>query len=354
MSSRYRAVNWNRHKIVYDLVLAGSCMFFLGVFVLVSMLFHRPPNEISTPILVMRGLGTLAIVLLHVALAIGPVARLWPRTTFLLANRRHLGVTIFLVAGLHALVVYGFYGGFGVENPVLAVLVRPDGGVGFEFLGFLALLILLMMAATSHDFWLAFLGHGVWKALHMAVYAAYVLVVAHIVFGVLQSERSLVYPVGLLLGGGLLGGLHIAAGIREFRSDTRSPDASDDGWIDIGDPQAIPDKRARVVCLGKGERVAVFRDGAQLTALSNVCAHQGGPLGEGQIIDGCATCPWHGYQYNATCGQSPPPFTERIPTYELRVRGGRVEVHASANEPGTPTTPVTIPGLSTPSSEVQQ
>src|SRR5258708_32299800 len=41
-----------------------------------------------------------------------------------------------------------------------------------------------------------------------------------------------------------------------------------------------------------GERIAVFRDGAQIGALSNLCAHQHGPIGEGRIIDGCVTCPW--------------------------------------------------------------
>ena len=220
-------------------------MLFVGVFLLVSMALNPPPNNISPPILIMRALGTLAIVLLHVTLAIGPIARLWPRTTFMLANRRHLGVTVFLVAGLHAFVVFGFYGGFGIDNPVLAVLIRPDGGVGFEFLGFLALLILLVMAATSHDFWLAFLGHGFWKAMHMAVYAAYALVIGHVVFGVLQSEKSMLFPLMLLAGTVVLGALHIAAGVREWRADAAAGEMTQDEWIDIGDPLSIPDKRAR-------------------------------------------------------------------------------------------------------------
>lgn len=333
MSARYRAVSWMPHKARYDLVLGSLCVLFVAVFVGVSFVVNQPPNDISPPILILRALGTLAIVLLHVVLAIGPIARLWPRTTFLLANRRHLGVTLFLVAGLHALIVYGFYGGFGAQNPILAVLVRPDGGVGFEFLGFLALLILLTMAATSHDFWLAFLGHRMWKTMHMAVYVAYVLVIAHVVMGVLKDEKSLLYPALLALGALTLGALHLTAGIREWRRDTATPTTADDGWVDVGDAADIPDKRARVVCLA---------------ALSNVCAHQGGPLGEGEIIDGCATCPWHGYQYETNNGQSPPPFTETIPTYELRIRGGRVEVNPHANAPGTPATPVTIPDGANP------
>ncbi|MEO1008540.1 MAG: Rieske 2Fe-2S domain-containing protein [Planctomycetota bacterium] len=344
MSVRFRAVNWTRHKLVYDAIVVGLCVAFVAAFIGVSLAAYpdRQPDQ-WIPTLLMRALGTLALVLLHVILAIGPLARLSERFTFLLANRRHLGVTLFLVALLHALVVTGWYGGFGVENPLVAVLVRPGGGVGFEFLGFLALLVLLLLAATSHDFWLAFLGPAAWKALHMLVYVAYALVVAHVTLGVLRSETSLVLPALLAAGALALGGLHLAAGTRELKRDAATPDRADDGWVDIGDAGDIPDQRARVVCLGGGARVAVFRDGGSLHAMSNICSHQGGPIGEGEIIDGCATCPWHGYQYNIADGTSPPPYTEKIPTYELRVRGGRVQVNPEPNAPGTPTQPVSIP-----------
>ncbi|MCW5757793.1 MAG: ferric reductase-like transmembrane domain-containing protein [Phycisphaeraceae bacterium] len=351
MSHRYRAVQWTRHKAVYDGVIAGACVAFVAVFIGIGMAVHRPPSEVSVPILLMRALGTLAIVLLHVVLAIGPLSRLWPRTTFLLANRRHLGVATFLVALLHAAVVLGFYGGFGVQNPVLAVLVRPDGSVGFEFPGFLALLVLFVLAATSHDIWLAFLGHALWKWVHMAAYGAYALVVAHVALGVLAGKPSIFLPALLLAGVLVLGGLHLAAGRRERHRDARGPSPharAEDGWIDIGDPASIPDQRARVLCIGGGHRVAIFRVGDRLTALSNVCAHQGGPLGEGQVMDGCVTCPWHGYQYRPHDGQSPPPYSERVPTYELRVRGGRVQVCPTPNAPGTPTTPIAIPSPTSP------
>ena len=39
-------------------------------------------------------------------------------------------------------------------------------------LGIAALLILFLLAATSHDYWLTFLGPSVWKRLHMALYLA--------------------------------------------------------------------------------------------------------------------------------------------------------------------------------------
>ena len=51
-------------------------------------------------------------------------------------------------------------------------------------------MILFLMAATSHDFWMANLTAPVWKSLHMLVYLAYGLLVLHVTLGVLQAETS--------------------------------------------------------------------------------------------------------------------------------------------------------------------
>ena len=116
-----------------------------------------------------------------------------------------------------------------------------------------------------------------------------------------------------------------------------APGASgSDGWVPVGPPLSIPDKGARIVAAPDGERIAVFRDGAQIGALSNLCAHQNGPIGEGRIIDGCVTCPWHGYQYRLEDGCAPPPFTEKLVTYRVRIAHGVVEVDPRPLPPGTP------------------
>ena len=93
---------------------------------------------------------------------------------------------------------------------------------------------------------------------------------------------------------------------------------------------------------GKQERVALFRFGEKVSAIRNVCAHQGGPLGEGRIVDGCVTCPWHGFQYRPGDGCAPAPFTERLPTYEVRIAGGRVRINPEARRPGMAAEPAVI------------
>jgi nitrite reductase/ring-hydroxylating ferredoxin subunit len=207
-------------------------------------------------------------------------------------------------------------------------------GFPFKMLGLAALLILFLMAATSHDFWLTFLSPPVWKGLHMALYLAYGLVVMHVALGMMQDDRSPLIPAMLIGCFGGVTALHLVAGWRERAADRNSA-ATSGGWLVVGSPQSIPDRRARVVCAPGGERIAVFRDGARIGALGNLCAHQNGPIGEGEIIDGCVTCPWHGYQYRLEDGCAPAPFTEKLATYRVRVTQGVIEVDPRPLPPGT-------------------
>ncbi|MGL6096681.1 MAG: Rieske 2Fe-2S domain-containing protein, partial [Fimbriiglobus sp.] len=76
MSTTYSPVKWNRNKRVYDAVVAAGVAGYLLVFVAVGALVWTGDQAVSGPILVMRALGTCAIVMLHVVLCLGPLARL--------------------------------------------------------------------------------------------------------------------------------------------------------------------------------------------------------------------------------------------------------------------------------------
>jgi nitrite reductase/ring-hydroxylating ferredoxin subunit len=199
------------------------------------------------------------------------------------------------------------------------------------------------MAFTSHDFWLAFLTPPVWKALHMAVYAAYAAIVLHVGLGALQDTRNPTLAVVVMLGVAAVCGLHLAAALRERRRDRAlaapSPEAP---WLLAAGADDIPEDRAIVVRPAEGEPVAIFRHAGRLSAVSHVCAHQNGPLGEGRVVDGCITCPWHGYQYRLEDGCSPPPFTERIATYRLKLDGRLVLLDPRPNPPGTQVAPLEL------------
>src|SRR4029078_7392506 len=204
----------------------------------------------------------------------------------------------------------------------------------FQALGFFALLILFLMAATSHDFWLRNLSAPMWKRLHMLVYLAYALLVAHVTLGALQSETSPVLAAALMVGVATVVSIHLAAAFREKRVDRARHHAADEGFVEVCRVDRIAQKGATIVSLS-GERVAVFRYDGKVSAISNVCQHQNGPLGEGRIIDGCVTCPVQCYQYLPASGASPAPFTEKVPTFRVKISDGKVFVDPTPSLPGT-------------------
>jgi nitrite reductase/ring-hydroxylating ferredoxin subunit len=279
-------------------------------------------------------------------LCIGPLARLDRRFLPLLYNRRHFGVLTCIIAFIHATYVVNWYFVFSPTDRYLALLKSNVSfghllGFPFELFGVFSLLILIVLATTSHDFWLSFLTPKVWKTLHMGIYFAYASLVAHVAFGYFQSADSGVSGMIFLGGALLVTALHVVAGKAEAAKDAQG--ANGQGHIPVCNVSELEEKRGRVVVLPDGERAAIFRYNGKISALSNLCAHQNGPLGEGRLIYGCVTCPWHGYQYRPEDGRSPPPFTEKVPTYNLSLHDGLVSIDPVANPAGTYVEPLLVP-----------
>jgi len=91
--------------------------------------------------------------------------------------------------------------------------------------------------------------------------------------------------------------LHLIAGTREVKKDSVKYDLKKNGFTKVCNVNDIEEDRAKMFCL-ETERIAIFKTQGKLFAVNNVCKHQNGPLGEGKILDGCITCPWHG---TSTC-----------------------------------------------------
>jgi nitrite reductase/ring-hydroxylating ferredoxin subunit/DMSO/TMAO reductase YedYZ heme-binding membrane subunit len=314
----------------------GGIVGYLSLFIVLHLFFH--PN-ITAETLIIRAFGTLALLMLHIILCIGPLCRLNSGFLPLLYNRRHLGVSMFLMAAIHGVFnIIQFHSG-GDKNPLVSVLTAGSkfpSAIHFPFqpLGFFALIILFFMAITSHDFWLKNLSPKVWKSLHMMVYFAYSLIVMHVVLGVIQLEKNPILIILLGLGLFTIIGLHLAAAIKQHRLDF-AKNIIDKGFILVGNISEIPEKRAKIIHFGK-ESIAIFKYNGKLSAVSNVCKHQNGPLGEGKITDdGCITCPWHGYQYRPEDGCSPPPFPEKVSTYFLLKKDNEIWVNPKPNAEGT-------------------
>lgn len=136
---------------------------------------------------------------------------------------------------------------------------------------------------------------------------------------------------GVLLGlagataataGGFLGAhLSFGRGAGVNRSIT-APAA--DGWTDVEVSGVLNDQTPTLAHLD-GEPLAAVETGGGPTALFARCSHLGGPLEEGDLVDGCIRCPWHGSQFRLHDGAvARGPATATQPAYELRRDGERV------------------------------
>lgn len=133
--------------------------------------------------------------------------------------------------------------------------------------------------------------------------------------------------LGVASASGYLGGHLVFArgvGVSHVAFEYRTTD-----WTDVADADALElDKPLRVDAGGVAVVVVKTADG--LFALSNRCVHAGGPLDEGELVDGCLKCPWHASMFRLRDGRATRgPATVGQPVWDVRVEGGRVEVRAN-------------------------
>ncbi len=332
MSIVLKAIGWNRQKKKYDLLLLLVILTYCTTFTLVSLIFYP---EITAETLLIRCFGSCAFVLLHLILMIGPLARIDPRFLPLVYNRRHAGVILFVIAlahgvisifQFHALGNFSWFTSLFLSNPDYHVLMDFP----FQTLGFFALIIFMVMALTSHDFWMDVLSPKIWKLLHMSVYVAYLLLIFHVLLGTAQLESSIWLKIWVTAGLTVLLILHLWSAVIGRRKSL----SSDTSWVKVGSVDQIKEGRA-VIISANNQEIAIFKYDGIFSAVRNECKHQLGPLGEGRIIDGCITCPWHGYQYLPANGCSPPPFQEKISTYRIKVENREIWVNPTPYPEGT-------------------
>ncbi|MFJ3925543.1 Rieske 2Fe-2S domain-containing protein [Streptomyces sp. NPDC090022] len=126
--------------------------------------------------------------------------------------------------------------------------------------------------------------------------------------------------------GGALGG-HLA-----FRQAAGANHAEDvdhrvgAGWHPVGLVSDFPVGRV-VRATVDGVDVAVVREsGGTVRVLAERCSHMGGPLAEGELVDGCLRCPWHGSLFRLSDGWNVEgPATAPQPAFDTRVTDGHVE-----------------------------
>ena len=133
---------------------------------------------------------------------------------------------------------------------------------------------------------------------------------------------------GVLSAGGYLGGhLSFVQGVNvnhtafEHRPEEWTPVLAD-ADLRAGEHRAV---------LAGDVPILLVRSTGRLHALGNTCSHAGGPLDEGEFVDGCVVCPWHASTFRLDDGTIVRgPASTPQPTYETRVSDGQIEVRARA------------------------
>lgn len=87
----------------------------------------------------------------------------------------------------------------------------------------------------------------------------------------------------------------------------------------------VPPGTAKVIVVF-GHPVALFNVDGMYHAVSNVCLHRGGPIGEGTLDGTTVTCPLHGWQYDVRSGRNLANPLARLRTYAVRVEGDDILV----------------------------
>ncbi len=146
---------------------------------------------------------------------------------------------------------------------------------------------------------------------------------------VLSIVGSLIVTAGAFVGGDVVFVLGNMVSRHAFRGAGTKWVRLDTG--EVTDLAALPEASPTKMRAGINDLVVV-RMGDTVQALHAVCAHAGGPLAEGKVVDGCVECPWHGSRFRLSDGlarQGPTVYDQ--PSYELRsAEGGGYEVRRRA------------------------
>ncbi|MBX8633947.1 MAG: Rieske (2Fe-2S) protein [Thermoplasmata archaeon] len=89
----------------------------------------------------------------------------------------------------------------------------------------------------------------------------------------------------------------------------------------------LPEGQVRKVKL-EGREFALVRKDGLFYCIDGVCTHEGGPLGEGVLVDGWLECPWHQGHFDYKTGNTDPEtdWVTPVKAYRTRTEDGYVYV----------------------------
>ena len=96
-------------------------------------------------------------------------------------------------------------------------------------------------------------------------------------------------------------------------------------YVTVAKPEDLAPGQGCVVEVN-GNEVALFNLDGTFYAIDNMCAHQGGPLGEGLLEGETVICPWHSWKYNVKSGVCSSNPSVNVKTYSVKIENGQIKV----------------------------
>jgi 3-phenylpropionate/trans-cinnamate dioxygenase ferredoxin component len=97
-------------------------------------------------------------------------------------------------------------------------------------------------------------------------------------------------------------------------------------WIKTLKVADVAEGQARVF-EADGQRIAICHAEGQLYAIDDLCTHDGGPLGEGEIEGHCIVCPRHYAKFDICTGKAVTlPAVGYVATYPVKSEGDEIVV----------------------------
>jgi nitrite reductase/ring-hydroxylating ferredoxin subunit len=134
-------------------------------------------------------------------------------------------------------------------------------------------------------------------------------------------DEGYVFPVSQLLAGVQIQVFDEDVGADDTLPAGRIAHMSDARWIDLGPVEDLKHRPLTTLTVGRTKIALSYADG-RFGAISAVCNHVGGPLGEGRLDGDYVVCPWHSWRFHRVGGQGEPGYEEdAVPRHELREEG---------------------------------
>ncbi len=109
-------------------------------------------------------------------------------------------------------------------------------------------------------------------------------------------------------------------------TDTTRDDTEQYEFFEIASVSELPNGERLFIEVGD-EPIVIFNIAGHFYAIGDVCTHDGGPLGDGELTDHQVVCPRHGAHFDVRNGKAMTlPAVVDAPSYPIRVKDGMIEI----------------------------